>query len=242
MIEHDSDPYVTWDAAYVLGALAPDERREFQQHLTTCDRCRDAVADLAGIPGMLALVPRADALAMVDDADRATLGHLPPPPPDGLLDRLVAEAERKRRRGRLLAIGGAVAAAAAAVLIAIPIVRVDNEPSRDPGAPTEFAVRDMSQIVPSPISADFTLTTDPTGGTRVRLNCRYDGAGSAYAATYAMVVTNDKGVESRLATWPAPKPGEKLSVPAFTSDAPDTIRKVDIRSAQTGQIILVGNV
>ena len=28
-----ADPYREWDAAYVLGALAPAERRDFEAHL-----------------------------------------------------------------------------------------------------------------------------------------------------------------------------------------------------------------
>lgn len=62
-----ADRYVEWDAAYVLGALAPDERAEFEQHLAGCDRCRAAVGELAGMPGLLTQVPPVEALAM--DAD-----------------------------------------------------------------------------------------------------------------------------------------------------------------------------
>ena len=29
-----SDPFVTYDAAYVLGALSPEDRQEFEEHLT----------------------------------------------------------------------------------------------------------------------------------------------------------------------------------------------------------------
>ena len=41
----DGDRYLTWDAAYVLGSLSSAERREYEAHLETCDRCRSAVAD-----------------------------------------------------------------------------------------------------------------------------------------------------------------------------------------------------
>ena len=34
------DPYAEWDAAYVLGALSPAERLEFEGHLSGCGRCR----------------------------------------------------------------------------------------------------------------------------------------------------------------------------------------------------------
>ena len=32
----DDDPYAMWDAAYVLGSLSGNERREFEAHLATC--------------------------------------------------------------------------------------------------------------------------------------------------------------------------------------------------------------
>ncbi|MGV0798210.1 zf-HC2 domain-containing protein, partial [Mycolicibacterium elephantis] len=52
----DDDRYVTWDAAYVLGSLSGDERREYEAHLQTCAQCRAAVAELSGIPALLAKV------------------------------------------------------------------------------------------------------------------------------------------------------------------------------------------
>ena len=52
------DPYATWDAAYVLGSLSGNERREFEAHLATCPRCRAAVAELSGIPALLAQLDR----------------------------------------------------------------------------------------------------------------------------------------------------------------------------------------
>ena len=48
------DPYLRWDAAYVLGALPPRERREYENHLAGCAECTTDVLELAGIPGLLA--------------------------------------------------------------------------------------------------------------------------------------------------------------------------------------------
>lgn len=50
------DAYEMWDASYVLGALSSSERREYETHLAECVRCRSAVADLSGVPALLALV------------------------------------------------------------------------------------------------------------------------------------------------------------------------------------------
>ena len=56
-----SDRFATWDAAYVLGALSPAERREYEEHLADCSACQSAVSELAGMPGLLAQVPPEDA-------------------------------------------------------------------------------------------------------------------------------------------------------------------------------------
>ncbi len=47
------DRFTTWDAAYVLHALSPGERREFRNHMSQCLRCAAAVAELIGLPGLL---------------------------------------------------------------------------------------------------------------------------------------------------------------------------------------------
>ena len=41
------DKFAQWDAAYVLGALSPAERREFEEHLASCPSCQAAVSELA---------------------------------------------------------------------------------------------------------------------------------------------------------------------------------------------------
>jgi len=49
----DNHHYAMWDAAYVLGSLSATERREFETHLASCPDCRQAVAELRGMPALL---------------------------------------------------------------------------------------------------------------------------------------------------------------------------------------------
>ena len=71
------DAYAEWDAAYVLGALSGPERVEYEAHLAGCPRCQAAVAELAGVPGLLAQLPPGEALAV----DEVESGSWPEPPP-----------------------------------------------------------------------------------------------------------------------------------------------------------------
>lgn len=92
-----TDAYADWDAAYVLGALDGPERVEYEAHLTGCPRCQAAVAELAGVPGLLAGVPPGEALAL----DEAEGGAWPEPPPS-LMPVLPREAPPPREGpGRL---------------------------------------------------------------------------------------------------------------------------------------------
>jgi RNA polymerase sigma-70 factor (ECF subfamily) len=36
------DRFAEWDGAYILGALSPAERHEFEDHLVDCDSCAAA--------------------------------------------------------------------------------------------------------------------------------------------------------------------------------------------------------
>ncbi|NUU15630.1 anti-sigma factor family protein, partial [Curtobacterium pusillum] len=64
------DRYRDWDAAYVLGSLPTDERLEYERHLETCAACRAAVAELAGMPGLLGRLPAEDAVAIAEPDGR----------------------------------------------------------------------------------------------------------------------------------------------------------------------------
>ena len=42
----------TYDAGpYVLGALPPEDRRAFEEHLDGCSQCQAEVREFAGLPG-----------------------------------------------------------------------------------------------------------------------------------------------------------------------------------------------
>jgi anti-sigma-K factor RskA len=74
--------------AYVLGAMAPDERADFEAHMAACPACRQEVDELR---------PAAEALPMASP---------PMLPPTALKDRIMAEVERE---AALLAQAGAAA-------------------------------------------------------------------------------------------------------------------------------------
>jgi hypothetical protein len=76
--EFDGDKYAQWDAAYVLGSLSEMDRREFDAHLSECGKCRDAVAELSGMPALLSLLDLDD---VTDEDDRVAI-RPPWPQPD----------------------------------------------------------------------------------------------------------------------------------------------------------------
>ena len=97
-------------AAYALDALEPSEEREFEQHLRTCEHCREEVASFHAAASSLGFAVES------------------PEPPPALRGRILerVKAERgvvlpfRRRRLALGAVAG-IAAAAAAVAIALGI-------------------------------------------------------------------------------------------------------------------------
>lgn len=221
-----ADGYSTWDAAYVLGSLGAAERREYEAHLVDCAHCGAAVAELAALPGMLALVDRETALGMIE----------PPTEPPDLLPALAAAAQRRRQRRRWLGIGGAVAAAAAAVAIAIPItVAVARS---DASTEQVVAQQQLVAVEQTPISAQVKLVRDGER-TRLVLTCRYapSDTGSGYTWTYGLVVTTgDQRIE--LDRWPA-GPGTELTVDRTIDAPPEAISGVEITSVDSGRTVLV---
>ncbi|MTE14726.1 zf-HC2 domain-containing protein [Nocardia aurantiaca] len=229
------DGYATWDGAYVLGALARDDRREYEEHLTGCESCRTAVSKLAGLPGLLALVDPDTAVSVAAQEDPPSTV---PPPPERLLPALMAQAAASRRRRRWWSIGGPVLAAAAAVMIAVPVTM---SLARDEGPALVQQVVAQGPLKPqtdTPIQATFKVMSI-NGQTRVDMWCEYppsDEKDEVYLWTLALWVTRDDGVQSKLAEWTV-KSGQTLTLDGTASARPEQLKTVEIRN-MSGKVLL----
>lgn len=238
------EEFSTWDAAYVLGALPPADRRAYEAHLRECERCAEGLTELAGLPGILSRVPREDALALIAEPAAATadaaVGETAAAEPtavqgpgEDVLPTLLHRARRRRARSRWLVAG--LSAAAAAVLVGVGAFVLPAV--LQPATPTADVV--MQQVEPSPLSADLRLTSEPWG-TRIDSRCSYarvgaDGGGHAWG--YAMVVTDRAGKQYQVSTWTADE-GTTATPVATTSVPVSDIASVDIRSAGDGTVLL----
>ena len=112
----NNDRYALWDAAYVLGSLSASDRREFEAHMATCPQCREAVADLSGVPALLSQLDRAEVVA-IDESGRSS-STTPEMSPE-LLPSLLATVRWRRRRTRVVTW---VASSAAAAVLGIGVL------------------------------------------------------------------------------------------------------------------------
>lgn len=221
-----------WDAAYVLGALSPSERREFETHLEECERCRAAVAELGALPGLLGRLGEARAFALLEEPGDETplLG-----PPADLVERIERSDRSRRRRSRLAVLGGLAAAAAIAAVLALVIPSI-VAPDATPAVAAELAAADDGV----PVQASVELT--PFGwGTRIDMECAYHpgaaGADGPYGPVeYAMWVVDRDGAETALSTWMAAPEGT-VAVSAGTALALNEIAEIEVRSADGGTVL-----
>lgn len=253
------DDYADWDAAYVLGALPVAERREYEDHLGDCAACRAAVAELAGMPGLLAQLPPGEVLAM--DLD----GGADLQPPASLMPALpVFPAESPRRRWL-----APVAAAAAALLIGgvggYAVSSASRDGSPNPGITSTAG--GTSGSVASPARLAFTAV-EPSlmtavldvvpiaNGTELRVECQYarqtgaptgstttrpTGGGGAsggdYRIDYAIWVVDRAGRATELRDWTA-RPDRIMRPVAVSPLTVAQIASVEIRRVDTGHTVM----
>ncbi len=226
MSTDDVDRFVDDDAAYVMGALSPEDRRAFEAHLASCPQCTQSVADLSGIPGLLDKVPLTRVLQP---------GTHREPPPDLLLPRLITTARRQRRRRSIwLVASGAVAASLVAVAIAIGVSQ--TQPAQPGGVNVA-----MTAVQVAPVSGTLQLTP-ATWGTRISLDCRWVGATTGADAglrkTYRLVaVARDGGESQTLAQWSV-LPGEDARVVGSTDLAASGIARIELRRITDDAVLL----
>jgi hypothetical protein len=196
-----TDPFLYDDAAYVLGALDPQERAEFERHLETCPDCLDRVREARGVLPALATVPA------------AALDPVPETLLPGLLRR--ATAERRRRR-----IGwGALAAAVAACVAALTVALLPSTSTPAPKTTPMAAV-----LTDAPIRADAAVQAKPWG-TEIQLYCWY--VHDRPATAYLLQVRDRAGHRHPLGTWRL-VPGSEIEYSSGTALRPNQISRVEI--------------
>ncbi len=224
-------PYELWDGSYVIGALAPAERREYESHLDGCVRCSRAVRDLAGLPGLLGRIGPEVFESAVEE-----------PVPDTLMPRLVRETRRRDRRRTWLTAG--VAAAAAAVVTVGGTVVLDHSMSGTPTAtrsssPAGSGFRPMRSVSADPMSASVALTT-VAWGTQLHLECSYPAAPGDYlSGSYALVVHTRDGRTQKVASWNG-LPGKTMQLTAATASPLAQIRSVVLTRADGTPVAALG--
>lgn len=196
-----TDPFVTYDAAYVLGALSPEDRYAYEKHLRVCDQCAASVRDLAGIPGLLA---QAGAPALLEEE--------PAPSPE-LLPTVLKRVRRGRRIQR--AITTTAAAVAVATSVALAVVLTGPIAAGDP----------MTVLGDYPVTAQLSMSSTDSG-TKVDMTCSYGGNRTG---DYVLVAIGADGGTSELASWRA-MPKDTAHIVVGTGMRTGDIRAFEIRT------------
>ncbi len=220
------DRYAMWDAAYVLGSLSAAERREFETHMAHCPPCREAVADLSGVPALLSQLDR-DEVAAIDESGPA------PEMSEELLPSLLATVRWRRRRTRVVTW---VASAAAAAVLAIGVFVGLEGWSSTPAQQVTASAEPMAQVGTTLLTSSVQVSNQHWG-TSINLKCVCLAPLNAHHDTLAMVVVGRDGSQTRLATWVA-VPGHTANPAGAISTPIDQIAAVQVVAADSGTVLL----
>ncbi|MFJ5144368.1 anti-sigma factor family protein [Curtobacterium sp. NPDC088465] len=223
------DRYAEWDAAYVLGSLTPDERLEYERHLETCDRCTAAVAELVGLPGLLAKLPADQAVEIAAPDGR------PDTRPESTLAAVAHRVRHRRRRRRAWVAVTAGLAVVAAVLggLAVGTAGGRGATVQAGGAPTTSAPTTAGDRYTMTGSQGLDVDLAVSGeqwGTRFDWGCSYGGRewSADGSVMYDLVVVRKDGSVQTVASWSAAG-AEAHGLSASTDVPRDDIAEVQVR-------------
>jgi hypothetical protein len=214
------DDLAEWDAAYVLGALSLEDRRNYESYVATNPSGAAELTELAGMPGILNALSRDEAVALTDLGGATPSAGSPDPIPS--LAQAAAKRQQRTRRTWL----AAAVASAAALLIAGGVVGATAFPRSQP--PTQVAA--MQAMPPTPrggIEAELAVT-QKQWGTRLDWECKYTKDWSKNVASYDLVVTTRDGTQTVAGSW-KPSGDDARGLAAATVIPTTQIRSVDIR-------------
>jgi hypothetical protein len=201
---------------YVLGAADPAERAVVRMHLTWCRACREDLAGLAGLPGLLRRLPADQAETLLAGE---TEGAGPADPlPERALPQLLGRIARARRARRWRAAGTLAAAVVIAVGGGIAVQHAHGASRPTPSRPVAWTTVSARNDV---TLAGATVRYAAMGwGTEVEV--RVSGIAAGTACT--LRVTGPGRQASIAGDWTivARKPG--VWYPAATSLAASAVR------------------
>jgi hypothetical protein len=218
-------PHGYSDGAYVLGALSPAERTEYQAHLAECEPCAAAVAALAPIPGLLGRV------------DPAALR--PGEPEPGRLAQLLATvADHRRRqlrvRRRRLAAASLAAAAVAAVGVLVAGGADWFTPADDRPPASAVAMTPVEESLP--VTARVAVAEAP-GGTEVWMSCQYEGEDGSPAHPYWLVAYGTDGTWESLGSWEV-APGDEITMTGRSRYATGELARLELQGTGGATLLI----
>lgn len=222
--------------AYVLGSLAPSERTMYERHLAVCPVCREAVGEIAVLPGLLGRLDAAAATQIVGGEDGFDA-------PESRLPKLFEAAAKSRRRDakvrRFRMAGVGLAAAGVALVFGIglgPTGSLVNSPSTQP----KVSLVAMRAIQDTPVTAEVGFTRT-TGGSAVMMHCRYPTSAEKKGDySYRLYVIGADGDAEQVGSWTA-APGTDVTMPGVTRITPSQIARFELRR-NDGTTLLVRDV
>lgn len=207
-----------WAGAYALGALDPDDRRRFEQHVEDCQRCADELRGFAAIPGLLAQIERDD---LVDTRRPETARAIA---------ARAREEDRRLRSGYRRWRMAAIASAAGLVLVVATIIVVAASRGGD-GEPTVTPT--VGVVTASVADSAAVSTTSWAWGTEIHLEL----GGLPERGQYQLWAVDDTGGWTVAATWgPTPTGGARIT--GATSVATDRLERLVVTSDDPQEILV----
>lgn len=241
-MNQEADKYREWDAAYVLGSLSTDDRREYERHLSNCPACMGAVAELAGMPGFLMKIDANTAGALASEPEGGNVFALPLEPIQSLARAAIKRKARLRRR-----MAAAMAVAASFFMVIGLLVGLNLHSSSNPteGQTTVLAAgAKVSMVALEKNAMVVDMRVAKKGwGTQFSWNCVYsdNDVSANIPESYDLVVTDTTGVATTVASWSQAGTSAKGLV-ASTGIPLAKIKTVEVQYSDTHAPVVRGEI